>query len=61
MIVNNLARYYGVDNKSIIIVSKPIKHTLFHYLNYNDIDPVKGHATIAVSIGNLNDLDFKNI
>ena len=59
--VNNLGRYYGVDNKSIITVSKHIKHTLFHYLNYNDLDQVKGHATIAVSIGNLNNLDFKNI
>jgi hypothetical protein len=56
-----LGRFYAVDNKSIIPISKHIKHTIFKYLNYLDLDQTKGHATIANSVGDLNGKDFKYI
>jgi len=58
---NKLGRFYAVDNKSIIPISKHIKHTIFKFLNYLDLDQTKGHATIANSIGDLNGKDFKYI
>lgn len=58
---NKLGRFYATDNKSIIPISKHIKHTIFKYLNYVDLDQSKGHATIASSIGDLNNKDFKSI
>lgn len=59
---NGLGRFYGnkqddifTDNNgsSIIPLTRKIKHTLFHYLGWTDIDMVKGHPTIAVEMGKL--------
>jgi hypothetical protein len=58
---NKLGRFYATNKKSIIPISKHIKHTIFKYLNYVDLDQSKGHATIANSIGDLNGKDFKSI
>ena len=58
---NNLGRFYAKNNISIIPLSKYIKHTIFSYSKHRDLDQIKGHPSIAVEIGELNGLDFKNI
>jgi hypothetical protein len=47
----NLGRFNG---ESIINFPKRIKHTLFKYNNYIDIDQVKGHATICLELAKNN-------
>jgi hypothetical protein len=47
---HDLGRFYSKNNISIIPISKHIKHTMLSYSNYKDLDQVKGHPTIAVSI-----------
>jgi hypothetical protein len=46
-----LGRYYANDNISIIPHSRYIKHTMLNYLNWSDLDMVKGHPSIAVLMG----------
>ena len=57
----HLGRFYAKDNKSIIPMLKNIKHTIFHFMQYSDLDQTKGHPTIAAAIGDLNGENFKNI
>ena len=59
--VNNVGRFYSENNISIIPLSKNIKQTILSHSKYRDLDQIKGHPSIAVSIGDLNGLDFKNI
>ena len=54
-----LGRYYANENVSMIPHSKYIKHTIFQYLGWLDIDMVKGHASIAVLMGDSVGLNFE--
>ena len=56
-----LGRFYANDNVSLIPFSKYIKHTLFKYLGWRDIDMVKGHMTIAYEMGLAVGLSFTSI
>jgi hypothetical protein len=44
-----LGRFYG-DEKSIIPMSRYIKHTVFDYCGIIDLDMVKAHPSIALSV-----------
>ena len=44
------SRNYADKNISMIPLSKYVKHTVFKYLGWLDIDWVKGHPSIAISI-----------
>lgn len=45
-----IGRYYATHKISPINVSRIIKHTLFTYLDWIDIDMVKGHPTIIKQV-----------
>lgn len=47
---SGIGRYYATHKISPICVSRIIKHTLFTYLDWIDIDMVKGHPTIIKQI-----------
>ena len=49
-----IGRFYADGDVSLIPHSKYIKHTLFKYMGWLDIDMVKGHPSIAVLVGRLN-------
>jgi hypothetical protein len=51
-----LGRFYPSHTMSPICISRHIKHTLFKYLDWIDIDMVKGHPSILVSIAKNNNL-----
>jgi len=51
---HGLGRFYPDKDISIIPHAKFIKHTLFKYLGWLDLDMVKGHPSIAIEIGKLN-------
>ena len=51
---NGIGRFYADDNLSPIVLSRHIKHTLFTYLDWIDIDMVKGHATMLYEIAKAN-------
>jgi hypothetical protein len=57
---NNIGRFYAKKDTSIIPLSKYIKHTIFSYSKYKDLDQIKSNPSIAVEIGELNGIDFKN-
>ena len=46
-------RFYADDNISLIPLSRYVKHTVFKYLGWLDIDMVKGHPSIAIEMGKL--------
>jgi phage/plasmid-associated DNA primase len=46
-------RFYANNSISIIPLSKYVKHTVFKYLGWLDIDMVKGHPSIAIEMGKL--------
>jgi len=58
---NGLGRFYPNDNISLIPHSRYIKHTVFKYLGWKDIDMVKGHMTIALEMGKSVGLAFNAI
>ena len=58
---NGLGRFYPNDNVSLIPFSKYIKHTIFKYLGWRDLDMVKGHMSIALEMGSSVDIEFKYI
>jgi hypothetical protein len=58
---HKLGRYYGDDNGSIIVQSRKIKHTLFQYMGYKDLDQKKSHPNIALMIGSANNERFTYI
>lgn len=53
-----LGRFYPNHTLSPICMSRHIKHTLFKYLDWIDIDMVKGHPSILVSIAKNNNLSL---
>ena len=53
-----LGRFYPDDTISPICVSRHIKHTLFHYLNWVYLDMVKGHPTILFNIAKMNNVSI---
>lgn len=52
-----VGRVYSDNDKSIITMKRTVKHTLFHYLNWSDIDMVKGHASIAIEFARTNNME----
>jgi len=53
----SIGRYYPQNKHSPICVSRIIKHTLFTYLGWIDLDMVKGHPTIIKQIAIKNKYD----
>ena len=51
-----VGRFYGDGDRSPVCHSKFIKHTVFSYQNWLDIDMVKGHSSILLHIGKKNGL-----
>eukprot|EP01041_Mallomonas_annulata_P013431 gene13431-28480_t len=47
----NCGRFYADESISLIPLSKYIKHTVFKFLGWLDIDMVKGHPSIAIEMG----------
>ena len=58
---HGLGRFHGNDGVSIIPFSKYVKHTVFKYLGWRDLDMVKGHMTIAYEMGLSVGLSFSAI
>lgn len=56
-----LGRVYGSGDRSIIPMAKVIKHTVFKYMGWSDIDMMKGHMSIAYEMGKSVGVEFKNI
>jgi len=54
----NLGRFYPNNSISPICVSRHIKHTLFHYLDWVDLDMVKGHPSILFNIAKNNGISL---
>lgn len=46
----NIGRFYPNNNDALITLSRHVKHTLFNYMNWIDIDMVKGHPSILYSL-----------
>ena len=46
----NIGRFYPNESNSLITLSRHAKHTLFLYMNWIDIDMVKGHPTILYNL-----------
>jgi len=44
-------RFYADGSISLIPLSRYVKHTVFKYLGWLDIDMVKGHPSIAIEMG----------
>jgi hypothetical protein len=55
----NLGRFYPTNSLSPINVSRHIKHTLFYYMDWFDLDMVRGHPSIIFSIAENNNLHLK--
>jgi hypothetical protein len=55
----NLGRFYPTNSLSPINVSRHIKHTLFSYMDWIDLDMVRGHPSIIFSIAKNNNLELK--
>ena len=51
-------RFYADKSISLIPLSRYVKHTVFKYLGWLDIDMVKGHPSIAIEVGKSVGLDF---
>ena len=52
----NVGRFCANNSISPICLSRHIKHTLFSYLNWIDIDMVKGHPSIIFNLAKNNNL-----
>lgn len=52
----NLGRFYPTNSLSPINVSRHIKHTLFSYMDWIDLDMVRGHPSIIFSVAKNNNL-----
>lgn len=53
-----IGRFYADNAMSPICLSRHIKHTLFTYLDWIDIDMVKGHATMLYEIARINNINL---
>jgi len=60
-IIKNLGRFYPDNNRSLLFVPRKIKHTLFKYENWIDIDIKKSYPSIIVEVGKLNGYKFQAI
>ena len=58
---HGIGRFYAENDISLIPHSKYIKHTLFKYMGWLDLDMNKGHPSIAVLIGKLNGFTLPTI
>ena len=56
-----LGRYYANNDISITPHSKKIKHTVYSYLGWLDIDMVKGHQSIAYEISKQRNKPLVNV
>lgn len=46
----NIGRFYPNESISLITLSRHAKHTLFSFMNWIDIDMIKGHPTILYNL-----------
>ena len=53
-----VGRFYPDNSISPIAISRHIKHTLFHFLNWIDLDMVKGHPSIIFNIAQKNNINL---
>ena len=53
-----LGRFYA---NTITNFQKKLKHTLFHYLGWKDIDMQRGHPSLIINLGRLNNIIFTYI
>lgn len=51
-----LGRFYADESISPICVSRHIKHTLFQYLDWIDLDMIKGHPSMLLSVAKNNNI-----
>ena len=58
---HGLGRFYADNDISLIPHSKYVKHTLFKYMGWLDLDMVRGHFTIAIEMGKICGLSFPAI
>jgi len=56
-----MGRFYPENNISMTPVSKYVKHTVYDYLGYSDIDMVKGHMSIANEFAKLMNIEHSAI
>lgn len=54
----DMGRFYANNSISPICLSRHIKHTLFHYMDWCDLDMVKGHPSILYNIANNNNISL---
>jgi hypothetical protein len=55
-----IGRFYANHSISPICMSRHIKHTLFSYLDWVDLDMVKGHPSIIYSIAKKNNINLSS-
>ena len=55
----DIGRFYADNSLSPICLSRYIKHTLFTYMDFIDIDMVKGHPSILFNLAKNNQLYLK--
>ena len=55
----SLGRFYATNSLSPINVSRHFKHSLFSYMDWIDLDMVRGHASIIYSIAKNNNIHLK--
>ena len=53
-----LGRFYPDDSISPICISRHIKHTLFAFLNWIDLDMIKGHPSMLYCIAKKNGVEL---
>jgi hypothetical protein len=53
-----IGRFYAENQHSPICISRHMKHTLFTYLDWVDIDMVKGHPSILYNIAKNNNIQL---
>ena len=56
-----IGRFYAENQISPICISRHMKHTLFSYLDWIDIDMVKGHPSILYNIAKNNNIQLSFI
>ena len=56
-----ISRFYPKNDASMTTLSRKIKHTMFQYMGWQDIDMKVGHPSIAVSIGDMCSLNLPAI
>lgn len=54
-----LGRFYPNQSISLISLSRHFKHTIFTFMNWIDLDMVKGHPTILYEIAKQNGIELK--